>query len=209
MTAQRQSWEDEERAQRYAKQSRLESRIVYAPLAKKIVQSLGALEEGATIVDLGTGPGLLTVEIHRLWPGAKYIGIDPSGEMLSIASKNASAAGIAAFEAKLGSAEEIPLADASADLVVSQSSFHEWDEPHKGLSEIFRVLKPGGSLILRDYNAAWLTPWKRRLLGRIHHLDMFKFTFEQAAGLAREAEFAGTSGKDSGLQWFMRAVKPA
>jgi len=208
MTNMRETWEDGDRAERFAGQSRIGARITYAPFARKIVLSLGTLAEGATIVDLGTGPGLLAIEIHRLCPQARIIGIDPSSAMLQIANKNAARAGVSGFEARLGSAEEIPLADASADLVVSQSSFHEWDEPQKGLSEIFRVLKGGGSLILRDYNAAWLTPWKRRVLGRLHPLDMFKFTFEQAAGLAREAGFADASGKDRGLQWLMHALKP-
>jgi ubiquinone/menaquinone biosynthesis C-methylase UbiE len=208
MTAQPEPWQDEERAQRYVRQTKIGARIVYAPFAKKIVQSLDTLEEGAIIVDLGTGPGLLAVELHKLWPRARIIGVDPSSEMLRIARRNAGQAGMPDFEARLGTAEEIPLASGSADLVVSQSSFHEWEDPQKGLGEVFRILKPGGSLILKDYDGAWLSPWKRKLLGRFHHLEMFRFTFQQVADLLKEVGFEKIEGEDRGWQLSVRGVKP-
>jgi arsenite methyltransferase len=208
MTAQSEPWQDKERSQRYAWQTKIGSRIVYAPFAKKIAQGLANLEEGATVVDLGTGPGWLAVELHKLWPQAKIIGVDPSSEMLRIAKQNADEAGMPDFEVRLGTAEEIPLAPSSADLVVSQYSFHEWADPQKGLGEVLRILKPRGSLVLNDYNEAWLSPWKRRLLGLFHHLDMFEFTVEQVADLAREAGFDEIEAQTKGLQWFVRVVKP-
>lgn len=206
MTAQPRRWQEEESAKRYARQTKIGSRIMYAPFARKIVQIMPAMEEGATVVDLGTGPGLLAIELYRRWPQAKIIGIDPSDEMLAIARKNATEAGIAGFEAKPGTAEEIPLAADSADLVVSQSSFHEWEDQRSGLREIVRILKPGGHLIIKDYNGAWLAPWKQRLIRPFHHLDMFKYAFQEVAEMLAEAGFQTIEGEEKGLQYLAHAV---
>ncbi len=206
MTKQEEMW-DEQRAQSYAKQMQMGSRVMVAPFARKIVGCLAPLERGAMIVDLGTGPGLLSIQLHKLWPQAKIIGVDLSGEMLEIAKKNADKAGMSNYETRLGRAEEIPIESNSVDLVVTQSSLHEWENPRQGFSEISRVLKPGGSLILKDYNRAWLSTWKRKLLGVFHHLEMFKFTFEEVADLLKEAGFDEIKGKGRGLELFVQTLK--
>ena len=207
MVVQQEPWHDEGRAQRYARWMRISSRAVYAPFAREIVECLAPLPGEATIVDLGTGPGLLSIELHKLWPQAKIIGVDSSDEMLKIARKHGNEAGMSDFETRWGKAEEIPIESNSVDLVVSQSSFHEWENPRKGLSEILRVLKPGGTLTLKGYNRAWLPDWKRKLLGFFHPLEMFKFTFEEVADLLREAGFDEIKGEGRGLEWFVQAAK--
>lgn len=206
MTEQQELW-DKEQAQEHAKWMRMGSKVVYAPFARKIVKCLAPLERGATIVDLGTGPGLLSIELNKLLPQTRIIGVDPSSEMLKIARKNADEAGLSDYETRLGKAEELPIDLNSVDLVVSQSSLHEWENPQKGFSEIYGVLKPRGSLILKDYNRGWLSGWKRSLFKFFHHLEMFKFTFEEVSDLLRDAGFDEIKGKRRGLQWFVQALK--
>jgi len=194
-----QEW-DKERAEQHARWAKMASRLSYAPFA----------------VDLGTGPGILSIELNKLLPQAKIIGVDLSSDMLEIAKKNAEEAGMSNYETRLGRAEEIPIESNSVDLVVTQSSFHEWEDQRKGLSESFRILKPGGSLILKDYNRDWLSGWRRSLLKFLlkvvgesyqDHVGMFKFTFDQVADLLKEAGFDEINGKARGLQFFVKAVK--
>ena len=213
--AEQQEW-DKGRAEHHARWAKMASRLSYAPLARKIMESVAPLESGSTIVDLGTGPGILSIELHRLLPQAKIIGVDLSSDMLEIARKNADEAGMSNYETRLGRAEELPIESNSVNLVVTQSSFHEWDDPRRGLSEIFRILKPGGSLILKDYNWDWLSGWRRGLLKFLlamvgesyeDHVGMFKFTFDEVADLLKEAGFDEVKGKARGLQFFVQAVK--
>ena len=213
--AEQQEW-DKERAEQHARWAKMASKLTYAPFARKIVESLAPLESGSTIVDLGTGPGILSIELNKLLPQAEIIGVDLSSDMLEIARKNADEAGMSNYETRLGRAEEIPIESNSVHLVVTQSSLHEWGDPQKGLSEIFRILKPGGSLILKDYNRAWLSGWRRSLLKFLltmvgesyeDHVEMFKFTFDEVADLLKGAGFDEIKGEGRGLQFFMQALK--
>jgi ubiquinone/menaquinone biosynthesis C-methylase UbiE len=198
-----------EHAESYGRWMRVGSRLFYAPLAKKVVALLPSMELGSTIVDLGCGPGLLGVELCKVIPQTKVIGVDPSPEMLEVARRNADRAGVSNYETRLGRAERIPLRSSSVALVVSQSSLHEWDDPREGLSEVFRVLEVGGSLIVKDYNRTWLSAWKRALLGRFHHLHMFKFSFGDVADPLREVGFDEVRGEAGGVQFLVQAVKTA
>jgi len=207
---------DRETSERHARWASIASGLFYAPFARRIARSLASLKGDATIVDLGTGPGTLSVELGRLLPEAKIIGIDPSSEMLEIARMNAHESGISNFETRTGRAEEMPVEANSADLVVSQFSLHEWENPQKGLSEVFRVLRPGGSFVVRDLNRGWLSKWKLGLLRFLatmtgesyqDHLEMFKFTLGQVAALLREAGFDRIEEKGRGPVLLVQAFK--
>jgi len=67
------------------------------------------LKSDSTIIDLGTGLGILSIEINKLLPQVKIIGVNISSEMLEIAKKNADEIGMSNYETRLGSAEDIPV----------------------------------------------------------------------------------------------------
>ncbi len=199
--------EEQERAWRYARQSSWIRRLVYAPFARRVVALLPTTELAPTIVDLGCGPGQLAIQLGRLRPQAHLVGVDPTDEILRRARENASRARLLNFEVRQGSAEELPVESGSVDLVISQSSFHEWEDPQKGLAEIIRILRPGGCLILKDYNLDWLSGWKGVLLGRLHPLHMFKFGAQEVTVLLKQAGFERIEVRSSGLQYLVCAYK--
>ena len=139
MSEERAVWGSEQ-AESYGRWARIGSRLFYAPFARQIKKRVSPEERGTTVVDLGTGPGLLAVELCRLMPQAQVIGVDPSAEMLEVARTNADRAGVSNFETRLGRAERMPMVSGSVGVVASQSSLHEWDDPKEGVSEVLRIL---------------------------------------------------------------------
>jgi ubiquinone/menaquinone biosynthesis C-methylase UbiE len=108
-----------------------------ADVVKWLAGRLG-LGAGATVVDVGAGTGKLTRDLVPT--GARVIAVEPLAEM-----RRQLATAVPAAEVLAGSAEELPLADDSADAVVAASAFH-WFDPERALPEIHRVLRPGGGL---------------------------------------------------------------
>ncbi|MCK4431907.1 MAG: class I SAM-dependent methyltransferase [Candidatus Aminicenantes bacterium] len=218
MTEEQVPW-NKEKAQKYSDMMEKVSKRVYIPFAKRIVDNLGPSKRDLIILDLSTGPGFLSIELHGLLPDARIIGVDSSSDMLQIAKRNAEKAGISNFETKLGKAEEISLDLNSIDLVVNLTSLHDWENPKKAFLEILRVLKPGGKLILKDSNRN-CPKWK---LGLFHllvsimygreiakgHSESYKtaFTFEEVVDLLKEANFAEIKGEGKGLDLFVQALK--
>lgn len=114
------------------------------------------LPSGATVLDLGCGAGfdaLITAE--RVGPHGQVIGLDFSDAMLARATQAASEYGVPNVQFKPGAAEQIPLADASVDLITINGLFNLNPARAQIFPELARVLKPGGSvyaaeIILRE-----------------------------------------------------------
>jgi ubiquinone/menaquinone biosynthesis C-methylase UbiE len=106
--------------------------------------------EGA-IVDVGCGPGYLLQVIAMEWPKSKLKGVDISKEMVERAGANFDSLGLGGrAEFKEGSADHLPFEDQTQDFVVSTLSLHHWDDPESAFNEIYRVLKPGGQMLILD-----------------------------------------------------------
>lgn len=110
------------------------------------------------VLDLGAGTGKLTTRLVER--GLDVVAVDPIAEMLEVLRRS-----LPDTPALLGTAEEIPLADNSADAVLVAQAWH-WFDPARAIPEVARVLRPGGRLALvwntRDERLGWV-----RELGRI------------------------------------------
>jgi ubiquinone/menaquinone biosynthesis C-methylase UbiE len=106
--------------------------------------------QGGAVLDIGTGPGVLLVEIARRRPDLRLTGIDLSADMVGKAARNALPyAG--QISVKVADATDLPFADDSFDLVVTSLSLHHWDHPEAAAPQLARVLRPGGRLCVYDF----------------------------------------------------------
>ena len=101
-----------------------------------------------TIVDLGAGEGMISQLLAER--AKKVICVDSSKSMVRLGTDLAKRKGLANLEYKLGDIEKVPLAAKSVDLALMSQSLHHAQKPEVALSEAFRVLKPGGQLIVID-----------------------------------------------------------
>jgi uncharacterized protein (TIRG00374 family) len=122
---------------------------LYEYLAEVVKKNISKKVKNPIIIDLGAGPGLLSLEISKKIPKAQIIAIDPSEIMLKLANKNVKKKG---FKTIIGNSEKICLENNSADIVVSRFSLTYWKNPKKSFDEIYRVLKPGGKFIVEALN---------------------------------------------------------
>jgi arsenite methyltransferase len=113
--------------------------------------TLGLIGEGETVLDLGCGAGTdLLIAAQMVGPGGRAIGIDMTPSMVERARLSATEMGLANVEVHDGLIEQLPLADESVDVVISNGVIDLVPDKDAVFSEIRRVLKPGGRLQIAD-----------------------------------------------------------
>jgi ubiquinone/menaquinone biosynthesis C-methylase UbiE len=128
------------------------------------VLELVALERGEWLLDAGCGTGMMALRIAAQHPNCAVYGIDLSPKMIAVARRDAEKQGLA-VDFHLGSITDLPYPDASFDVVTTNIMYHHLDlaEKRQAVSEVARILKPGGRYVSAEFGPRARNALQRRL----------------------------------------------
>jgi ubiquinone/menaquinone biosynthesis C-methylase UbiE len=169
------------------------------------------LQTGENVLDVGCGTGAVTLPAKvRVGNNGAAAGIDPAPEMIAVARQKASRAGLE-IDFRVGVIESLPYPDGTFDAVTSSLMMHHLPEHVRvaGLGEIFRVLKPGGRVLIADMMRP-NTSFLRQLFASLALHHGLKFGIEDLPEILNAAGFKEINQLDSRFLviGFVRAIKP-
>ena len=120
----------------------------YGSALRDILLEKAPVAESAVVADIGTGTGYLAKALAR--KASHVYAVDVSPEMLAVARREMAKESLGNVEFIEGDANELPLADAAVDMVFANMLLHHIADPGLALAQFFRVLKPGGQVVIAD-----------------------------------------------------------
>ncbi|HZC72644.1 MAG TPA: arsenite methyltransferase [Jatrophihabitans sp.] len=200
-----------------AEQGELPADALAASLGCGNPLAVADLQPGETVLDLGSGGGIdVLLSARRVGPAGFAYGVDMTDEMLALARANAEQAGVGNVDFVRGTIEDVPLPDGSVDVVISNCVINLSVDKPAVLTEMFRLLRPGGRIGISDVVAEDdLTPEQRAergsyvgciagALSRREYLDGLA-----AAGFVDASVTFTHEVADRMFSAIVRAVKPA
>lgn len=156
-------------------------------------------------LDVGTGTAQIPMELCRRTPAYDVVAIDLAAEMLKVGAKNVAAAGLGdRIRLERIDAKQLPWDDARFDVVMSNSIVHHIPDPIVSIREMFRVLRPGGCIFVRDLmrpeSAQQVDQFVAQYAGKenAHQQQMFRDSLHAALTVSEVQEILREIGQDPG-----------
>jgi ubiquinone/menaquinone biosynthesis C-methylase UbiE len=183
-------FEDERSVRRYAQGLNL-----WMPRVAKSFAAIVArwgLTNGRAL-DIGTGSGILALELARACPGFEFVGLDLSKPAVRVAREQTAGSEMSSrVSFEHGDAEAMPFDDRSFDLAISSNTLHLLDNPVRMFDEVQRVLSSSGRFIISDFRRSWL--------GYLTDHIRAAYSPAEVEGLLRESRLENWKVND-GLLW--------
>ena len=158
-------------------------------------------EDFTDLLDCGCGTAPMLTLLQKKYPEKHYTGIDLTPEMIEVAK----AKNMPGVELIVGDCEKLPFPDSSFDVVICCQSFHHYPNVQDFFGSVYRVLRPGGRLILRDMTAKtsvvrWLFNYVEvPLVNLTGHGDVHVYSTEEVRELCRREGLVLESGEKRGF----------
>ena len=145
----------------------------------------------AIVLDCGCGTGPMIAILSEKYPKKHYTGLDLTPEMIEKAKQK----NLTNAEFVVGDCENLPFADNSFDVVICTNSFHHYPNPQAFFDSVYRVLRKGGRLILRDYTSFGWVIWlmnhvEMPLANLCGHGDVKVYKKEEYKDMIKKAGFS-------------------